>query len=347
MTTLKDIAELAGVSTATVSLALNDGKVREKTRQRVLAIARRLNYVPNRVGRMLHTGRARTICLLFMTSPRHADIVHHTSLFYYLIEGVLAIADQPKYSLRLEVKSHEDPDLLLFFDQVVGDRSLDGIIIVPQFLTDYPFLHTLQTNSFPNVIFRPARFGADVNYVDIENAEGGRLVANLFRRLGHSKIAMINGPDTHVDAIERERGFMEGLSSAGIDKLTRRNGDFLIQSGFSAMKTILEELKPDAVFCANDYMAAGAIKFLCETGLRVPEDVSVVGYDNNDICEGIIPSLTTVDHRLEELGQCLAQGLLALIEGEVSNVRKSIVPRLVERRSHAVGRPTRKRLEYR
>jgi DNA-binding LacI/PurR family transcriptional regulator len=334
MTTLKDVAGLAGVSTATASLALNDGRVSEETRQRVLAVARRLNYVPNRIGRMLHTGRAKTICLLFMTSPSHADIVHHTSLYYYLIEGVLAIADRAKYSLRLEVKSHEDPDLLLFFDQVVGDRSLDGIIIVPQFLTDYPFLHTLQTRSFPYVMFRPARFGTDVNYVDIENAEGGRLVAHLFARLGHTKIAMINGPETHVDAIERERGFMEGLSSAGIHLLVRRHGDFLIQSGFSAMKNILAELKPDAVFCANDYMAAGAIKFLWEAGLRVPQEISVVGYDNNDICEGIIPSLTTVDHRLEELGQCLTRGLLDLIEGTVPNIRKSIVPRLIERQSH-------------
>jgi DNA-binding LacI/PurR family transcriptional regulator len=335
MTTLKDVAELAGVSTATASLALNDGKVNEATRQRVLAIARRLNYVPNRVGRMLHTGRAKTICLLFMTSPRHADIVHRTSLFYYLIEGVLAVADQAKYSLRVEVKSHEDPDLLAFFEQVVGDRSLDGVIIVPQFLTDYPFLHTLQTRNFPYVMFRPARFGADVNYVDIENAVGGHLVADLFARLGHQQIAMINGPETHVDAIERERGFIEGLSSAGIHTLVKRYGDFLIQSGFSAMKSILEELNPDAVFCANDYMAAGAIKCLWEAGLRVPQDISIVGYDNSDICEGILPSLTTVDHRLEELGQCLAQGVLDLIEGRAPKIRKSIAPRLIERRSHA------------
>jgi DNA-binding LacI/PurR family transcriptional regulator len=341
MMTLKDVAELAGVSTATASLALNDGKVSEATRQRVLAIARRLNYVPNRVGRMLHTGRAQTICLLFMTSPRHADIVHHTSLFYYLIEGVLAVADEAKYSLRLEVKSHEDPDLATFFDHVVGDRSLDGIIIVPQFLTDYPFLQTLQTRNFPYVLFRPARFGSDVNYVDIENAVGGRLVADLFAQLGHHKIAMINGPETHVDAIERERGFLEGLANAGIHTLVKRHGDFLIQSGFLAMKSILEELTPDALFCANDYMAAGAIKCLWEAGLRVPQDISVVGYDNNDICEGIIPSLTTVDHRLEELGQCLAQGLLALIEGASPKIRKSVVPRLVERRSH--GRSSRKR----
>ena len=88
MTTLKDIAELAGVSTATVSLALNGGKVNENTRVRVLSVARRLNYVPNQAGRMLNTGRSGTICLLFMTSIRHADIVHHTSLFYYLVEGI-------------------------------------------------------------------------------------------------------------------------------------------------------------------------------------------------------------------------------------------------------------------
>lgn len=341
MTTLKDVAELAGVSLATASLALNDRKVNEATRQRVLATARRLNYVPNRIGRILNTGKARTVCLLFMTSARHADIVHRTTLFYYLVEGILAVVEQQRYSLRLEVKSHEDPDLLAFFDQVVGDRSLDGIIIVPQFLTDYPFLHTLQTRNFPYVMFRPARFGSSVNHVDIENAVGGRLVAELFARLGHKKIAMINGPETNVDAIERERGFVEGLSSAGIHQLIKRHGDFVIQSGFAGMKSILADTKPDALFCANDYMAAGAIKFLWEAGLRVPQDISVVGYDNNDICEGIIPSLTTVDHRLEESGRSLAQGLLAMIEGGTPNFRKSIIPRLIERRSHA-ARPAKK-----
>src|SRR3984893_19351108 len=109
MTTLKDVAELAGVWTATASLALNDGKVSEATRQRVLAIARRLKYVPNRIGRMLHTGRAKTICLLLMTSPRYADIVHHTSLFYYLIEEVLAIADQANMTTMTFAKASFHP----------------------------------------------------------------------------------------------------------------------------------------------------------------------------------------------------------------------------------------------
>lgn len=252
------------------------------------------------------------------------------------MEGILEVARGAKYSLRLEVRSHEDPDLLSFFGQIIGDRSLDGLVIVPQFLTDYPFLGLLQARKFPYIMFRPARFGSDVDFVDIENAAGGRMVAELLIRLGHRRIAFINGPNTHVDAMERERGFLEALAGAGISDVTKRYGDFLIHSGFSAMKEILEKEKPEAVFCANDYMAAGAIKRLSESGISVPGDVSVIGYDNNDICQGIVPSLTTVDHRLEELGQCLGQGLLDLIDGTESEVRKTIMPVLVERQSHSL-----------
>jgi DNA-binding LacI/PurR family transcriptional regulator len=219
-------------------------------------------------------------------------------------------------------------------------------MIVPQFLTDYPFLGLLQARAFPYVMFRPARFGSDVNFVDIENATGGRIVADLLIKLGHRRIAMINGPKTHVDAMERERGFLERLAGAGIYDVVKRYGDFLIKSGFNAMNEILIDERPDAVFCANDYMAAGAIKLLSESGFRVPHDVTVIGYDNNDICLGTVPSLTTVDHRLEELGQCLGKGLLDLIERRSTEVRKSILPRLVERQSHST-RPMETRIHGR
>jgi DNA-binding LacI/PurR family transcriptional regulator len=189
-------------------------------------------------------------------------------------------------------------------------------------------------------MFRPARFGSDVNFIDIENAAGGRMVAELLISLGHRRIAFINDPNTHVDAMERERGFLEALAGAVISDVTKRYGDFLIQSGFSAMSYERDTGKerPEAVFCANDYMAAGAIKRLSESGIRVPGDVSVIGYDNNDICQGIVPSLTTVDHRLEELGQCLGRGLLDLIDGTETEVRKTIMPVLVERQSHSLRR---------
>jgi DNA-binding LacI/PurR family transcriptional regulator len=334
MATLKEVADLAGVSIATASTALTGGPVRESTRKRVLDCAKQLNYVPNRIGRTLNTGKSNTIALLMMTCAEYADIVHKTSLFYYLQQGVLGIVDRANYSLRLEVKAHEDPGLLDYFEQIIGDKTLDGIIIVPQYRRDYPFLYPLQKHGFPYVMMRPACFGKDVNHLDLENYHGGRLVAQLFAQRGCSRVAMINGPETHVDAIERERGFFEGLVAAGIKKVTKRYGDFTVPSGSMAMESIMEEFTPDAIFCANDYMAAGAMKVLRARRLKIPDDVAVVGYDNTDLCLALDPTLTTVDYRAEEVGRCLATGLLDLVGGKVRSLAMTIRPLLVERESH-------------
>jgi DNA-binding LacI/PurR family transcriptional regulator len=334
MVTLKDVAELAGVSVGTASMALNQGEVKESTRERVLECAKRLGYIPNRIGRTLNTGKSNTIALLMMTSVKYTDIVHKTSLFYYLQQGILTVVDHASYSLRLDVKSHEDPDLLHYFERVIGDKTLDGIIIVPQYSRDYPFLYLLQQSSFPYVMMRPACFGAEVNYIDLDNHHGGQLVAALFAKRGCRRVAMINGPEMHVDAIERERGFFEGLVPTGVQQATKRYGDFTIPSGTAAMESILTEFTPDAVFCANDYMAAGAMKTLRERGLLVPKDVAVVGYDNTDLCLALDPTLTTVDYRAEEVGRCLASDLLELVTGKAKSVRKKIRPFLVERESH-------------
>jgi DNA-binding LacI/PurR family transcriptional regulator len=334
MANLKEVADLAGVSIATASTALTGGPVKESTRKRVLDCAKQLNYVPNRIGRTLNTGKSNTIALLMMTCAEYADIVHKTSLFYYLQQGVLGIVDRANYSLRLEVKAHEDPGLLDYFEQIVGDKTLDGIIIVPQYRRDYPFLYPLQKHSFPYIMMRPACFGRDVNHLDLENYHGGQLVAQLFAKRGCSRVAMINGPETHVDAIERERGFFEGLVAAGIKKVTKRYGDFTVPSGSMAMESIMKEFTPDAIFCANDYMAAGAMKILRAYRLKIPDDVAVVGYDNTDLCLALDPTLSTVDYRAEEVGRCLATGLLDLVGGKVRSLAMAIRPLLVERESH-------------
>jgi DNA-binding LacI/PurR family transcriptional regulator len=247
MTNLREVAELAGVSIATASMALRgEGNLRESTRTRVRTCAKRLSYTPNQIGRTLNTGKANAIALLMMTSVSSADIVRGTSLFYHLVRGVLSVVDEAKHGLRLDVKSHEDPDLMQYFDQVVGGRSLDGIIIVPQFVRDYAFIHTLKKNNFPYVLMRPASFGRDINYVDLQSDYGAQLVAELFAKQGRRRVAMINGPAQHLDAVEREKGFMQGLAGAGLDRLTIRYGDFTIPSGIAAMKDILREVTPDA-----------------------------------------------------------------------------------------------------
>ena len=145
---------------------------------------------------------------------------------------------------------------------------------------------------------------------------------------------MINGPETHVDAIERERGFFEGLLAAGIKKVTKRYGDFTVPSGTLAMESIMKEFTPDAVFCSNDYMAAGAMKVLRAHRLKIPDDVAIVGYDNTDLCLALDPTLTTVDYQAEEVGRSLAAGLLELVGGNVKSLALSVRPFLVERESH-------------
>lgn len=334
MATLKDVADLAGVSLATASLALNDGPVKESTRHKVLDCANRLSYIPNRIGRILTTGKSNTVALLIMTSSRHVDTVHGTALFYYLIEGVHAVVDAANYSLRFDVKSHDDPTLMNYFEKAVGERTLDGIIIVPQFLCDYPFLNMLQRHGFPHVMLRPSRFANSSNYVDMDNFHGGKIVAKLFKKLGYQRIALINGPESHLDAIERGRGFMDGLSTSGGVQFLEAHGDFTILSGLTAMKRIFKKFRPDAVFCANDYMAAGALRFLHESGINVPNEVAVVGYDNYDICVGTVPPLTTVDNHFEDLGRSLAHGLLGLINGKTKLVHQTIGATLIERESH-------------
>src|SRR5258708_29348069 len=139
----------------------------------------------------------------------------------------------------------------------VAYRRDERSLIVSRFLAD------LGTRTFP------ACFGMDMNYLDLENYHGGQLVAQLFAQRGATRVAMINGPETRVDAIERERGFFEGLVAAGVKKMTKRYGDFTVLGGTVGMESTMKELTPEAGFCGNYHKAAGAIKAPPEPQLEV------------------------------------------------------------------------------
>jgi DNA-binding LacI/PurR family transcriptional regulator len=343
MATLKDVAALAGVSTATVSLALNGGPVNENTRETVKRAALQLNYFPNKIGRMLNSGRSNAIELVILTTRAVPNIVRRTSLFYYLMEGILAVADENNISMRFAVKSYEDDDVSAYFSELVGSRTVEGVIILPQFAQATGFIQVLEKAKFPFVMLRPAAFGTDVSYVDMGNYEGASMVADLMIGCGARRLGIINGPATHVDAIERERGFTDTLLDGGAVLAAKINGAFTVESGFTAMQQMVARKSlPDAVFCANDYMAVGAIKYLVGVGIRVPHDVAIVGYDNNDMATAIEPELTTIDNRFFELGTALATNLLAMVEAPGRRTATTIPPKLVLRRSHAPESPTSK-----
>jgi DNA-binding LacI/PurR family transcriptional regulator len=334
MATLKEVAEIAGVSTATVSLALNDGPVNENTRQRVLEIARRMNYIPNAIGRSLTTGLSRNIQLLTLRSHKYIDTARETSLFHYIQEGFLSVATDNRYGARFDVKSIEDADLRQYLERISGSGAIDGLAIITQFATDGAHLHSILGRNFPCVLLQPEIFGPDLNWIDMGNFTGGALVGELFANCGARNIALINGPETHVDAIERERGFRYALELAGLQPSLVRYSDYTILGGYAAMEGLMRDALPDAVFCANDYMAAGALRRLHEGGVGVPDEVTIVGYDNSDICLGLYPTLTSVNNRFLELGQALATALVDLVSGARTDVRQSFSPTLIKRETH-------------
>lgn len=336
MATLKQVARMAGVSPATASLALNNKPVSEKTRLKVISCAKKLGYIPNKIGRTLITGKSHTIELVMMNSKTYANLIKETSLYYYLIQGILTVTDRFEYSLRFDMRNIEEKDLHNFFLYKISDRTIDGIIIIPQFIESYQFSTIFKDQEFPYVFLAPKNNDfQNLNYVDMDNYLGGQIVARKILSSGFSRIMFINGPEMHVDAIEREKGFIDELVSGGItiDKKHIRYGDFTISSGYKVMSELLDLDLPEVVFCANDYMAAGAMRCLSKRGLRIPGDTSVIGYDNTDIAPGLIPPLTSVDNRFEYLGECLASKLIGLINNKIDKIETHVQPLLIERES--------------
>jgi len=336
-TTLKDVARLAGVSVATASLALNNSKrVSEETRQRVLEAARKLNYVQNSVGRNLITGRSYTVGLYILNARVNPDLTGECSFFYPLLRGVWSEAEKEGYSLNFAVKLWEEIVQNNFIVQKALDQSIDGMIIIPQYTYHYSFLQELERLNFPYVIINPMISLDKGKSISLDNYLGAALATQYLIDQGYTRLGFINGPPNHYDAIMREKGFIETAAKAGIrvNRSLIEYGDFTTRSGYQAMKRILERnVVPEGLFCANDYMASGAMHALYEHGLRVPEDVALVGYDDTDVATSVYPQLTTVRNPTYEIGQAAMQRLLAYINGQKNLPEVIFQPELIIRQS--------------
>ncbi|MCF7942949.1 MAG: LacI family transcriptional regulator [Spirochaetia bacterium] len=331
MSTIKDVARLAGVSTATVSLALNGKPVNEATRRLVKSCAKKLNYVPNRSGRTLITGKSSTILLVILNSVKYTNLVADTTFFYNYIEGLLEIATEHGYSLTFDVKNWEDDDLDEYFHRKIQGKGIDGIIIIPQFMRPYSFLEVL--GDFPVVFLNSYLKGERISSLYVDNYWGGRLVAQYFQRCGFRKIGFINGPEEHYDASERKRGFFDVLGTS--HNIIEAFGDWSARSGYEAAGRILSQRKVDALFCGNDFMASGVMRYLYTHLLEIPGDVSIIGYDNTSLSSSLYPRLSTVDGQLREIGKGLGYLLFSLLNSNSISVAQFpvIKPKLVIRES--------------
>jgi len=308
--TLEMVATLAGVSRATVSRVVNGStSVAPELVQSVEQAVRALNYVPNRAARTLASRRTYTITLLV---PESTSKVFADPFFATVVEGVAKYLSSTEYMLNMVTSSEANPGKT---QRYLMGGNVDGVLVVSHHSGDHSWEHL---NEALPIVFagRPLLNASDSYYVEVDNEEGALAATAHLMHTGRRNIATIAGPQDMPPGVDRLAGWRSGLAAAGLDDALVEYGDFTVSSGAAAMRRLLARGKPmDGLFAANDQMAAGAHAVIKEHGLRIPEDIAVVGFDDDLFATSVSPALTTVHHPISDLGEKMARMLVELIEG--------------------------------
>jgi LacI family transcriptional regulator len=306
--TLHELAKAAGVSISTVSRVLNNSKhpVNETTRQQILSLAQELGYRPNMIARGLRTDRTSMIGIIVdnVCSPFTPII----------IRAILDHLKMYKYS-SVVINADWDPEAETEAIHDLISRSIDGVMFVESWLRGPN--PTLDLANKPYVFVHRLFSGSCRNSVIVDDRYGARLAVEHLARLGHRRIAYINGPQGWDASTNRLLGYREILAEWDIpyDTDLVEEGNWEVQSGYPVAKKFLALAhRPTAIFAGNDLMALGAIYAIQEAGLRVPDDIAVVGYDDREIASISRPTITTVTLPCYEMGEASAKLLLNLLE---------------------------------
>ena len=321
-----DVARLAGVSRTTVSLVLNNVRsvhISAETRRRVLEAARKLHYFPHASAKRLAQGRTSTVALVWHRGP---DVDYRDAFLPALLQGLTRVLKRHAYHLIFRPLEPDEPDEV--FLELAQGHYADGLILSgPR--ADMPYLEELHRQGYPLVLHGQLP-GAEIPWVDVDNVQGARLAVEHLIRLGHRRIGMItNAPMLYVSAQQRLEGYRQALSAAGLsyDEHLVGYGNFDEQSGVEAMQALLRlDDPPTAVFVASDMVALGALKAIWDKGLRVPEDIALVGFDDITTARFTTPPLTTVHVPALRLGEEVGRVLLDVIEFGFSPQPQVLLP---------------------
>jgi LacI family transcriptional regulator len=335
MATIKDVALKAEVSVTTVSHVVNDTRhVSAKVRERVELAIRELGYVPNAMARSLKSNTTSTMGMLIPNSsnPYFAEIVR-------IVEDRCFGAG---YTLVL-CNTDDEPHRQSVYLQVLAERRIDGLIVVSTGEGDDDALtKQLAGLRVPTVLVDREVANPACDLVETAHMQGGLLAVRHLLSLGHKRIACIGGPAGVIPSEQRIEGWRMALAEAGAtpdiakDALLWRGG-FTSQGGYEAMHAILRtEQKPSAVFVCNDLMAIGALRAAHESGVRVPDELSIVGFDDIELSAYTSPALTTVAQPKERIGALAVDMLLERVGGKRRDARKVVLqPELCVRASTA------------
>jgi len=332
--TIREIAELAGVSIATVSRAINGrDDVSTETRELVQRVVRERGYTANRSARSLSGGRTG---LIGATVP----MVHYP-YFSQLVGGAAEALYEQDMRLVLCPTMHEHEREVSLLERLMHGTTDGAVIILPEESSEE--LEALLDHGYRFVVIDPMMpLNERVPAVSAAHASGADLAMKHLLSIGHTRIAAITGPRGVKATEDRRRGYYAALATAGLipDPQLEVEGNFEISGGISAAKQLLDlPVRPTAIFAFNDNMAIGAMQTARARGVRVPEDVSIVGFDDLEEAAIVTPALTTIRQPLAEMGRIAISLLMRLLENQrLEALHVELGTRLVVRDSTAPPR---------
>lgn len=328
--TIRDVASLAGVSHQTVSRVLNNSKqVSPETRERVESAIETLDYRPSAIARSMARGRS---CMLSCLSPNLVDFT-----FGSIIQGAENEAQKHEY-LLVASSAPDEETFQALIDEFAASRRVDGLIIINPYNDSR---YTLLPNGFPVVFVGSHSRIEAISSVAIDDQAAGRLAAQHLIDLGHKDICMVAGPINEDCVQVRGAGFKSALQEAGLHSSedTVFYGDWSATSGYNAFKTCFEKHpQTTAIFAQNDRMAAGVMRAANEFGTLIPDQLSVLGFDDMPLAAFIDPPLTTISQDLSAIGRHAIQLLIHDIEQpKAQGKHVYIAPELILRTSTSMN----------
>jgi LacI family transcriptional regulator len=343
ISTIREVAKLSGVSVATVSRVFNGyADVSEATRQRVMATAKQLDYAPSAAARTLVKQRSQLIGVVLYTGQEHPDIQHpfFQEVLVGLKHGIGALGyDLLLFATDLPGSSRDKPHSYL---RRARHHRVDGVVLMGVEVGDSE-VQKLLASPTPIIGVDLDISGPRASYVTSDNVTGARLAVRHLHALGHSRIATISGPPGTKAGDDRMLGFRGEMQALGLEVRPgyEQEGDFYAETGEAGMHTLLGlDPRPTAVFVASDMMAVGALKAIRDAGVRCPEDVAIVGFDDIALAPLLSPAMTTVRQEAPEMGVAAGRSLIEMIEDPQVVAPVRVLPvELVVRESCGAAQP--------
>lgn len=333
--TIKDIARACDVSLSTVSLVLNNNpRISAETRAKVLEAVERFGYQPNAFARSLASKSSQALSVVVP----HLNHVFADVYFGEIVSGIYEQASDLGFKVLLDVA---DTRFLTSKEylKLVKSRRVDGMLFIGSSVYD-EFLLEFENSPYALLLVNHYFPGKKLNYIAADYAQTGSLAASHLLELGHREIGILAGTNTHT-ARDFQRTFNDTCAAAGLPSsgILWADGWFTEQGGYEGVQWLLQR-KPNitAIMAGNDKMAIGAMRCLKEKGLRVPEDISVMGVDDVPLASFSIPGLTTVRHELYQIGRQAVEGLLSVVRKQTTTSQRVLPAKLVVRESTGPAR---------